>query len=96
MSNEDIFWEVLVHIGNALSIIYNLPQIYHTWKTKKASDISFSFLWMRVGSSIIWIAYSIKFQLWLVIVSWIMSFFASGFILYYKYYPKPNEFVQMN
>jgi len=84
----DLFFEILVHIGNALSIIYNLPQIYHTWKTKKASDISFGFLYMRISSSVIWIIYSIKYQLWLVIVSWIMRLISSIFILYFKYYPQ--------
>ena len=96
MSTTDLFWEILVHIVNALSIIYNIPQIYLTWKTKKANDISFSFLWMRIGSSVIWIAYSINYELWVVIVSWVISFISSAFILYYKYQPKNLEFNQMN
>lgn len=93
--DPELFWTILVHIGNALSIIYNFPQIYLTCKTKKASDISYSFLWIRVGSSVIWIAYSIHYNLWLVIVSWIISLISSLIILYYKYAYKPSHFVEM-
>jgi len=83
----EVVLEVMVHIGNILSVVYNIPQIWLTYKTKKATDISASFLWMRLASSIIWCIYSLYYGLWLVIVSWCMSLISSCIILYYKYYP---------
>lgn len=91
----EVILEVLVHIGNILSVVYNIPQIYLTYKTKSATDISSSFLWMRLASSIIWCIYSIYYGLWLVIVSWTMSLISSCIILYYKYHPKV-VIVQLN
>ena len=84
----DSFLGVLVHVGNVLSVVYNLPQMWLTYKNKKATDISASFLWMRLTSSVIWCIYSIYYGLWLVIVSWLMSLVSSSMILYYKYYPQ--------
>lgn len=89
----DTFLGILVHVGNVLSVIYNIPQMWLTYKNKKATDISAAFLWMRLASSIIWCVYSIYYQLWLVIVSWAMSLVSSSMILYYKYYP---QFIVVN
>jgi len=90
----DTFFEVLIHIGNVLSVIYNIPQIYKTWKVKKATDISSYFLWMRLASSIIWCIYCVYYYLWIVSISWFMSLISTIFILYYKYYPK-IEFIEL-
>lgn len=83
----ELFFVVLINIGNVLSIIYNLPQMWHTYKTKKATDISIHFLWMRLASSIIWCIYCIRYELWDVIVSWTMSLISTVMIMYYKFYP---------
>lgn len=83
----DSFFLVLINIGNVLGVIYNIPQMWHTYKTKRATDISFYFLWMRLISSVIWCSYCIYYRLWEVIVSWVMSLLSSMMILYYKYNP---------
>lgn len=94
MYDIDSFFFILVNIGNILSVAYNIPQIIHTWKTKKATDISLYFLWMRFVASAIWCLYSFYYKLWDVAVSWVMSLFSTILILYYKYYPGiPNMVV---
>ncbi len=83
----DYFFRVLITIGNILSVVYNIPQMYHTYKTKRANDISYWFLWMRFASSVIWCSYCFYYLLWDVLVSWLMSLISTVMILYYKYRP---------
>jgi uncharacterized protein with PQ loop repeat len=85
----ELFMAILVNIGNVLSILYNIPQMWRTHKLKKADDISSYFLWMRLSSGIIWSIYCIYYQMWYVIISWSTTIISSTQILYYKYYPSP-------
>lgn len=85
----ELFMTILVNIGNVLSILYNLPQMWRTYKLKKADDISSYFLWMRLSSGIIWSIYCIYYRTWNVIISWATTIISTVQILYYKYYPSP-------
>lgn len=85
----ELFMAILVNIGNVLSILYNIPQMWRTHKLKKADDISSYFLWMRLSSGIIWSIYCIYYQMWYVIISWSTTIISTTQILYYKYYPSP-------
>jgi uncharacterized protein with PQ loop repeat len=85
----ELFMTIIVNIGNVLSILYNLPQMWRTYKLKKADDISSYFLWMRLSSGIIWSIYCIYYRMWYVIISWATSIISTIQILYYKYYPSP-------
>ena len=90
-SNEnpsvELFMTILVNIGNVLSILYNVPQMWRTHKLKKADDISSHFLWMRLSAGIIWSIYCIYYRMWYVIISWTTTIISTTQILYYKYYP---------
>ena len=86
-SQIDLFMTILINIGNVLSVIYNIPQMWRTYKLKKADDISSYFLWMRLASGIIWSVYCIYYQMWYVIISWASTIISTLQILYYKYYP---------
>ena len=92
-SNEnpsvELFMTILVNIGNVLSILYNVPQMWRTHKLKKAEDISSHFLWMRLSAGIIWSIYCIYYRMWYVIISWTTTIISTTQILYYKYYPSP-------
>ena len=85
----ELFMTILVNIGNVLSILYNVPQMWRTHKLKKADDISSHFLWMRLSAGIIWSIYCIYYQMWYVIISWTTTIISTKQILYYKYYPSP-------
>jgi uncharacterized protein with PQ loop repeat len=86
-SQIDLFMTILINIGNVLSVIYNVPQMWRTYKLKKADDISSYFLWMRLSSGIIWSIYCIYYKMWYVIISWASTIISTLQILYYKYYP---------
>jgi uncharacterized protein with PQ loop repeat len=87
ISQIDLFMTILINIGNVLSVVYNIPQMWRTYKLKKADDISSYFLWMRLASGIIWSVYCIYYQMWYVIISWASTIISTLQILYYKYYP---------
>ena len=86
-SQIDLFMTILINVGNFLSVIYNVPQMWRTYKLKKADDISSYFLWMRLASGIIWSIYCIYYKMWYVIISWASTIISTLQILYYKYYP---------
>ena len=88
----ELFMMVIVNIGNVLSVIYNIPQMWRTYKLKSANDISSYFLWMRLTSAFIWITYCIYYEMWYVIISWASTLVSTIQILYYKYYPNPRRF----
>jgi len=94
-SQIDLFMTILINIGNVLSVIYNIPQMWRTYKLKKADDISSYFLWMRLASGIIWSIYCIYYQMWYVIISWASTIISTLQILYYKYYPGYSQRVLM-
>ena len=85
----ELFMTIIVNIGNVLSILYNIPQMWRTHKLKKADDISSHFLWMRLSAGIIWSIYCIYYRMWYVIISWTTTIISTTQILYYKYYPSP-------
>lgn len=87
--NVELFMTILVNIGNILSIMYNIPQMWRTHKLKKADDISSHFLWMRLSAGLVWSIYCIYYRMWYVIISWTTTIISTTQILYYKYYPSP-------
>ena len=93
--NVELFMAILVNIGNILSVVYNIPQMWRTHKLKKADDISSHFLWMRLSAGIIWSIYCIYYRMWYVIISWTTTIISTTQILYYKYYPSPLAPVQL-
>ena len=75
---------VFLVIGNIINLIYNIPQMVKTYKSKTTGDFSSTFLFMRVVGNSIWLAYSLELNEFLFIVSNVVSVFSSIFISYYK------------
>jgi uncharacterized protein with PQ loop repeat len=83
--NKDEIWaQLLIWVANIFGIIYNIPQIYHTYVTKRVDDISTLSISMRLLSSILWVFYCIYFSMWGVGVSWFITLASSILGLYYK------------
>ena len=84
---EDALWaQIFIWVANGIGLIYNIPQVYHTYKTKRANDISSYFLMLRLISSVMWIFYCSYFFMPDVLVSWIITGSSSVVIIYYKYF----------
>ena len=84
MNTEDTLIRVYIWTANAIGLVYNFPQIYHTYITKKVDDISTLSLVLRLVSSVMWSLYCVYFQMWDVGVSWFITLLSSILIAYYK------------
>jgi uncharacterized protein with PQ loop repeat len=92
---------VFLVIGNIINLVYNIPQIVKTYKTKSTKDFSSTFLFMRVFGNTIWLAYSIELNTFLFLLCNIVSVGSSIFISYYKVielydYYKKKKYININ
>lgn len=60
--------EIVGHVGSFLSSVTFIPQVYKTWKSKSASDLSMLMLLIIFVSTIVWLVYGVSLNLWPVIV----------------------------
>jgi len=75
---------IVVIIANVINLIYNIPQMYKTYKRKTTKDISGLFLLFRAIASIIWTYYSFYINDIQYIIANIVTLVATLFIGYYK------------
>ncbi len=71
---------VFLVIANIINLIYNIPQIVKTCKTKSTKDFSGWFLSLRVIGNIIWVAYAIEVDSLLMLINNIVTVVASAII----------------
>ena len=83
-SNVSTTMNIFLVIANILNIVYNVPQMYRTYKRKTTGDISSWFLSLRIVSNVIWVAYSIEINSLLMLINNCVTVFSSLFIGYYK------------
>lgn len=86
MSQDDTWAKALVWTANSIGLVYNLPQIYHTYQTKMVDDISTLSIILRLICSLLWSFYSVYFRMWDVGISWFITLFSSLMLVYYKIY----------
>jgi MtN3 and saliva related transmembrane protein len=60
--------EMVGHLGSLLSSITFIPQVYKTWKSKSAGDLSLLMMGIVFTSTIVWLIYGIGLDLWPVII----------------------------
>lgn len=89
--NVSLTTNIFVIIANIINLIYNIPQMYKTWKTKSTKDFSTSFIVLRVAGNIIWVAYAIEISSFLMLVNNCVTVLASTFIFYFKAHELLNE-----
>ncbi len=75
---------VFVIIAIVINIIINTSQMIQTFKTKSTSDFSDSFILFQIIINSIWLAYSIEFNSFVMLINNIICLFASIFMGYYK------------
>tara|TARA_Y100000741_G_scaffold103564_2_gene77280 strand:+ start:2954 stop:3286 length:333 start_codon:yes stop_codon:yes gene_type:complete len=83
-NNVDTTMNIFMIIANLLNLIYNIPQIVLTYKTKSTRDISGWFIALRAVGNSIWIAYGFAVDSLLIILNNAITVFSSLFIGYYK------------
>ena len=84
---------IFLIIANFLNLIYNLPQMLQTYKTKSTDDINQWFVILRICCNSIWMVYGIHINSFLMVLNNAITVGASFFIGYYKYqnYLKRNS-----
>lgn len=83
-NNVSLTMNIFLIIANVINLVYNLPQMYKTYKTKSTGDFSEWFLLLRVVGNVIWIPYSIDIGSSLMLINTLVTVLASIFIGYYK------------
>ena len=82
--NVSLTMNIFLIIGNIINIVYNLPQVVKTYKTKSTVDFSEWFLFLRIFGNIIWVANAIEVESMLMLINNIVTVLSSIFIGYYK------------
>ena len=80
-------------IANIINIIYNVPQVMKTYKTKSTKDFSGWFIFMRIFGNTIWFVYSIEINNIQMIINNIITVLSSVFLGYYKCLEYKNDYL---
>lgn len=83
-NNVDTTMNIFIIIANLLNLVYNIPQIVLTYKTKSTRDISGWFIILRIVGNTIWIAYGFSINSLLFVINNSITVLSSIFIGYYK------------
>ena len=83
--NVNLPMNVLLIIANIINLLYNIPQMIHTYKTKSTKDFDVWFLILRIVGNGIWIIYSFEINSLLMLINNCVTIIATLFISYYKF-----------
>jgi uncharacterized protein with PQ loop repeat len=75
---------VIVLVSNIIGLIYNIPQIWTTFRRESTEDISGLFLLFRLSSGILWLIFSFYVQNVQLIISNAITTGSTIFIGVYK------------
>ena len=60
--------EIVGYFGSLLSSITFIPQVYKSWKSRSAGDLSLLMMCIVFISTIVWLIYGVGLMLWPVII----------------------------
>ena len=78
--NVSTTMNVFLVIANVINLVYNIPQVVKTWKSKSTNDFSGWFLSLRFIGNTIWIVYAIEVDSLLMLINNVVTVVASGII----------------
>lgn len=76
--------EFMGYVGTFLTCVTFVPQVYKTWQTKKAGDLSLAMLLIVVTSTIVWLVYAFGKMLLPVIIANAIVFVLSILLVFFK------------
>jgi MtN3 and saliva related transmembrane protein len=82
--NVPLEMNIMLIIANVINLVYNIPQMVQTYKTKSTRDFSSWFLLLRIVGNLIWVIYAIYIGNLLMLINNIVTVIASVFVGYYK------------
>lgn len=85
MFNLTLSYEnMLLVTANEINLIYNIPQMVRTYRTRSANDFDGWFLGLRIFYNFLWILYGIEVKSMLICINSIVTILTTVFISYYK------------
>lgn len=66
------------------SLLVNIPQLYHTYTSKNADDLSAYTIVMRIVCQVSWIIYATMVKEYLIIAVTVQNIFTEAALLYLK------------
>lgn len=82
--NVPLGMNIMLIVANVINLVYNIPQMVQTYKTKSTRDFSGWFLSLRVIGNLIWVIYAIYIANLLMLINNTVTVGASIFVGYYK------------
>jgi MtN3 and saliva related transmembrane protein len=76
--------DLIGYFGSFLTSITFIPQVYKTWQTKKAGDLSLTMLFIVLFSCAVWLVYAVALMLWPVIIANSIIGALSLMLIYFK------------
>jgi len=76
--------EAIGLFGAFLSSVTFVPQVYKTWQSKKAGDLSLLMMLIVFTSTVVWLVYGICLMLWPVIIANGIIGVLSLMLIYFK------------
>ena len=84
MTTNNIYKNNILVVCNVINVIYHLPQIIKTYKTKSVKDFDPYYLFLGNLQSLCWVLYSIEDNNSLMIFNSCLTMFSISFVSYYK------------
>ncbi|MBL7861200.1 MAG: hypothetical protein JNJ65_08560 [Cyclobacteriaceae bacterium] len=76
--------DLIGYFGSFLTSITFIPQVYKTWQTKSAGDLSLTMLFIVLTSTVVWLIYAVALVLWPVIIANSIIGLLSLMLIYFK------------
>jgi len=92
MSVTYTYKNIILLVCNVINVIYHLPQIIKTYKTKSVKDFDPYYLFLGNLHSFCWVLYSIEDNNSLMIFNSCVTMFSISFVSYYKIHSCIIEF----
>ena len=84
MNATNTYKSSILIVCNVINVIYHLPQIVKTYRTKSVKDFDSWYLFLGNLHSISWVLYGIEDKNGLMIFNSCVSIFSISFVSYYK------------
>jgi MtN3 and saliva related transmembrane protein len=82
--------EIVGHTAAFLSSITSMPQVYKVWKTISVGDLSLAMMLIVFSSTLVWLVYGVKLNLWPVIICNGIIAILSLLLIYFKFAYQKN------
>lgn len=96
MNQNSVIVDTVGFIGTGILGVTMLPQVYKTFREKKANDLSLSYLVLQLFANVLFLFYGYCIGSLPVVISNGIVFICSSSLIYAKYAYKNNLFIPIS